>query len=70
LWYWLGLDSTTVNYMVVGLQHVGMEAKNNLRQLDSDEVDFHICNKRGCQNSYTPFVANTGDRYCLTHGTK
>jgi len=47
-----------------------MRVKHNLQELDSEDVDFHVCNERGCQNSYTPYVAQSGDRFCVTHGTK
>ena len=49
---------------------MALKPKSNLRELDSDEIDFHVCNHEGCLNSYTPYVANTGDRFCVTHGTK
>jgi hypothetical protein len=47
-----------------------LQPKANLQELDSEEIDFHVCNHRDCKNSYTPYVAHTGDRFCVTHGTK
>jgi hypothetical protein len=46
------------------------EAKDEMVEVDLDEVPFEVCSTDGCLNSATPYKAPGGDRYCLTCAQK
>jgi len=40
----------------------------SITELDTDDVDFHVCDEPDCLNSYTPYKTEHGRRLCVTHG--
>ena len=53
-----------------GSTQSGYEAKDEMTEVDLEEVAFEVCSTESCLNSATPYKAPGGERYCVSCAQK